>query len=155
MDRRSIGRVEHKRESHLKFSIQHLESRGRCGHAQACLETPSFAFLHQLDPAPPPPKLPPPPLNPLNPPSPPEDQPPPDPPPTYGPPEPEYRSPAWRFNRNKKNSNTIKKKKRRTFGTNVPPFSPPRVSRTVFPVPLYSPRIAWKMESIPAAKPPS
>src|SRR5207244_12258090 len=113
-------------------------------------------FCYQLDPAPPPPKFPPPPLNPLNPPPPPypEDQPPP-PPPTgknMGPPprDESPHPPSRRSTLEMMISTIMKMMKNQMFE------APPRCcSATVLPDPLYSPRIALKIESIPVAIPPS
>src|SRR5881227_1941043 len=115
------------------------------------------SHCYQLDPAPPPPKLPPPPLNPLNPPPPPppEDQPPPSPPTgkNMGPP-PRAESPhppSRRSTLEMMISTIVKMMKNQMFEA-----PPPRCSSaTVLPDPLYSPRIALKMESIPVATPPS
>src|SRR6266404_641966 len=113
---------------------------------------------YQLEPAPPPPNPPPPPppVKPLKPP-PPEDQPPPPPPKPIGvktgpvrPDEYPY-PPRRRLTREITIRITTKTMKNKKLGG----LDLPRRSVTVVPLPLYSPRIALKIESIPAANPPS
>src|SRR5262249_21630794 len=114
-----------------------------------------------LPPAPPPPKLPPPPPNPLNPPPelpPPDDHPPPPNPP---PPKPPINGPPrllypYPFRRLRRDAIIMMKKMSRNAinptGIFGPLFSP---SAWVRPVPLYSPRVACIIASIPPARPPA